>query len=157
MLPVQVASDLTFLSSLPVRVCVRQPRLAYDPIRKAFSLAEVARGGSLHAAPEAKVHMLRDRYLLAQQRVQRNPIFTKPLIDQGGEKSFQELTTVDALLGADTTGGDKLILGMITQVNTPTPPLTLFHKDQGRILDSVRCVHVAYAVRWKRASTILRT
>mmetsp|Transcript_33642 Transcript_33642/g.76076 ORF Transcript_33642/g.76076 Transcript_33642/m.76076 type:complete len:410 (+) Transcript_33642:176-1405(+) len=60
--------------------------------------------------------MLRDRYLLAQQRVQRNPIFTKPLIDQGGEKSFQELTTVDALLGADTTGGDKLILGMITQV-----------------------------------------
>ena len=44
------------------------PRLHYDPVRKAFSLEEVTAGSSLHAEPRAKVDMLRERFLLVQQR-----------------------------------------------------------------------------------------
>ena len=36
--------------------------------------------GSLHDAPQTKVGMLRDRFLLVQQRLQRNEMFCKPLI-----------------------------------------------------------------------------
>lgn len=89
------------------------PRLVYDPARKIFVMQDVPKAQSLHAQPSSKTAMLRDRFLLVQQRIQRNEMFTRPLI-ASTTRSFIELTTVDALMGGN--GGSHWILGMLCEV-----------------------------------------
>ena len=94
------------------------PKLSYDAATKRFTVADVPDAGhlSLHAGPEAKVAMLRERFLLVQQRVQRNDMFSKPLLASSAVsgRSYIELATVDSLLGS--TSGVKWLLGMLCEV-----------------------------------------
>ena len=93
------------------------PKLAFDPGSKRFTVSDVVPGLSLHAGPKAKVDMLRERFLLVQQRVLRNEMFCKPLLaNSGGSggRGYIELATVDSLLGS--SGGVTWLLGMLCEV-----------------------------------------
>ncbi len=89
------------------------PRLDYDSARKLFSIADAPSGAALHSGPQSKVSMLRDRFLLVQQRLQRNEMFCKPLI-ASTNRDYIELSTIDTLLGSQ--GGVKWLLGMLCEV-----------------------------------------
>ena len=56
------------------------PLVAPSEKNAVFSSVDAPSGGALHSSPESKVAMLRDRFLLVQQRLQRNEMFCKPLI-----------------------------------------------------------------------------
>ena len=89
------------------------PRLDYDSARKLFSIADAPSGAALHSGPQSKVSMLRDRFLIVQQRLQRNEMFCKPLI-ASTNRDYIELSTIDTLLGSQ--GGVKWLLGMLCEV-----------------------------------------
>lgn len=90
------------------------PVLRYHSVRKCFFLDEGAR--PLHAGPELKARVFRERFELVQQRVLRHKSFAKPLVGGGAKakagEGYIELTPLDSLLGA---AGQKCLLGMITQ------------------------------------------
>jgi DNA polymerase epsilon subunit 2 len=56
------------------------PKLVFHSFKKLFSLENVSKGSSLHSGPQAKVAMLRERFLLVQQRIQRHELFCRPLV-----------------------------------------------------------------------------
>jgi DNA polymerase epsilon subunit 2 len=80
----------------------------------------------LDAQPEAKAELFRARYDLLLQKTLRNPRFTPPAsslisasVSGGGSKAggskspYLQLTAIDSLRG---THGDRLVLGMLTQL-----------------------------------------
>ncbi|CAM9757558.1 unnamed protein product [Phaeothamnion confervicola] len=88
------------------------PRVTYDPQRKTLFVEDVVVGKRrMHALAAARPQMFRDRFLLAQQRVQRNKLFCRPVIASSRREHLQ-LTALDALVGAR---GTKVVLGMLTQ------------------------------------------
>jgi len=120
------------------------PKLTYDGARKRFACEDGGVALSLHAGPAAKVAMLRERFLLVQQRVQRNEMFTKPLTAAGGgARSYVELSSVDTLLGGGD--GSRMLLGMLVEV------------EEGRFWLEDLNAHVPldlnHAVRTKTTST----
>ena len=84
------------------------PRLYYDDMRKCFTLQDNAK--SLYGDANVKIEMMRQRYIMIQQRVLRQDFFRKKFAEM---KSSQPLTSVDALLGRS---GVHYLLGYITQV-----------------------------------------
>jgi len=95
------------------------PRLWYDDMRKRFTLDNTSNGRkSLHADADVKVNMMQQRHAMIQQRIVRQDFFRPKLVtsssfSEGGAKTSQPLTTVDALLGRS---GIHFLLGFITQV-----------------------------------------
>jgi DNA polymerase epsilon subunit 2 len=72
----------------------------------------------LDAPPSAKARLFRTRYELILEKTLRNPRFTPPatrtLVSAAGAKSpYLQLTAIDSLQGSR---GDKLVLGMLTQL-----------------------------------------
>merc|ERR1719253_1431641 len=90
------------------------PRLYYDDMRKCFTLEEASKK-SLYGNANVKIEMMRQRYIMIQQRVLRQDFFRKKLVPSTNAemKSSQPLTSVDALLGRS---GVHYLLGYITQV-----------------------------------------
>jgi DNA polymerase epsilon subunit 2 len=85
------------------------PALKFNTARKTLYLDAEAK--QLHAQASAKNQMFRDRFLLVQQRVLRNQLFSAPIISSS-KREFVQLTQVEALLGSE---GVKRLLGMLTQ------------------------------------------
>ncbi|KAG5179611.1 DNA polymerase alpha/epsilon subunit B-domain-containing protein [Tribonema minus] len=99
-------------ASLKVLNAFEGARLWYDPLRKSLQWeTQEQRTSVLHAGPEAKGEMLRDRLLLMQQRTQRHELFRAPVI-ASSRKDTIKLTSLDSLLGSH---GGKCIMGMLTQ------------------------------------------
>jgi DNA polymerase epsilon subunit 2 len=76
----------------------------------------------LDAPPEAKALLFRARYEMILEKTLRNPRFTPPATTatatSGSAKSpYLQLTAIDSLQG---TRGDKLVLGMLTQLEEDT-------------------------------------
>eukprot|EP00953_Heterococcus_sp_UTEX-ZZ885_P027635 14806-Heterococcus_DN1.PRE.4 len=87
-------------------------RIWYDPLRKTLQLeTEAERSSVLHAGPEAKAVMLKERLLLVQQRVARHELFCPPVISSS-KRDYLKITPLDSLLGSH---GTKCLLGMLTQ------------------------------------------
>ncbi|CAM9746421.1 unnamed protein product, partial [Chrysoparadoxa australica] len=55
--------------------------------------------------------MMKDRFLLVQQRVKRHEWFSAPVITSS-KRDYIKLTPINALLGGQ---GSKYVLGMLTQ------------------------------------------
>ncbi|KAK9814165.1 hypothetical protein WJX72_001491 [[Myrmecia] bisecta] len=90
------------------------PRVRYEPIRKAFYCQ--AEQLSLHGGPQDKQQVYLDRMYLLQQRLRRNPMFSKPVFDNlgGTSRAFCELTELKALLGL--VGQTRYVMGCISQL-----------------------------------------
>ena len=95
-------------------------RLVYDAPNKQFFLQDEDKEAyALHAGPEAKIEMYRQRFCLIHQRVLRNPMFRKGLHKGGGNSKGGSaaitLTPVESLVGRSSGRFHCYILGMITQ------------------------------------------
>uniref|UniRef100_A0A6V2A035 DNA polymerase II subunit 2 n=1 Tax=Ditylum brightwellii TaxID=49249 RepID=A0A6V2A035_9STRA len=108
------------------------PRLAFDSMRKQFSLAAEAMedGGkrSLFGSATNKVDMYAQRFALIQQRIMRQDLFRPKLVtadgrysnntsdtavNAGSNNKTHVITPIESLLGRT---GIKVLLGMIVQV-----------------------------------------
>uniref|UniRef100_A0A7S4I565 DNA polymerase epsilon subunit n=1 Tax=Odontella aurita TaxID=265563 RepID=A0A7S4I565_9STRA len=97
----------------------QMPRLAYDSMRKQFTLmTDSSEERSLFAEAPHKADMYAQRYGLIQQRILRQDLFRPRLVTADGRRSDESnathvLTPVESLLGQS---GLKFLLGMIVQV-----------------------------------------
>eukprot|EP00562_Extubocellulus_spinifer_P002809 CAMPEP_0178486180 /NCGR_PEP_ID=MMETSP0696-20121128/8674_1 /TAXON_ID=265572 /ORGANISM="Extubocellulus spinifer, Strain CCMP396" /LENGTH=574 /DNA_ID=CAMNT_0020113835 /DNA_START=22 /DNA_END=1746 /DNA_ORIENTATION=+ len=98
----------------------RTPRLAYDSMRKQFTLmTDRMEKRSLYAEAIRKVEMFAQRYALVQQRILKQDLFRPKLVAAGKSSSSKQgggthtLTPVESLLGRS---GVKFLLGMVVQV-----------------------------------------
>jgi len=94
------------------------PRLAYDSMRKEFTLLRNEER-SLHAEAEHKIDMFAQRYSLVHQRLLRQDVFRPKLVSgaiaSGGKaaEATVVLTPIESLLGRP---GIRTLLGIIVQV-----------------------------------------
>ena len=94
------------------------------PENAAFSSSEDApSGGALHSGPESKVAMLRDRFLLVQQRLQRNEMFCKPLI-ASTNRDYIEVGTAGGIDGVPASESRCLLI-VPRRSGNKRPPLSL--------------------------------
>lgn len=116
------ADDVT-KEALQLLNALDTPRLAYNGMRKQFSLldeeAEIDKrsifGDAVH-----KVDMFLQRYLLVQQRILRQKIFRPKLVTadsrhvaEDGSVTTHKITSIESLLGGN---GVRFLLGMIVQI-----------------------------------------
>lgn len=114
-------------------------RLVYDAPNKQFYLQEdeEKEAYALHAGPEAKVEMYRQRFSLAHQRVLRNHMFRKGLHKSGSAKIT--LTPVESLVGRSSGRFHCYILGMITQAGDTPGQYYLEDLTSSIIMDLSKC------------------
>ncbi|RLN96760.1 hypothetical protein BBJ28_00025649 [Nothophytophthora sp. Chile5] len=87
------------------------PRLHFNSHSNAYELkADATR--RLHAGPEARLRLLRDRFLSVDLRVKRNRLFSAPTAAVSSSFEHIELSRIESLLGVT---GVRRVIGMLGQ------------------------------------------
>lgn len=98
--------------SIQIVAAFATPKHSYDATRRSYYYEGAA--FSLHAGPEAKLALTRDRFALLLSRVMRNALFTPPLPGAAAQGQFIPLTPLEQLAGVEK-GQRVTMLGMLTQ------------------------------------------
>ncbi|OQR90110.1 DNA polymerase epsilon subunit [Achlya hypogyna] len=98
--------------AIQVFSALEQPKLRYESLSKTYEVV-ADRGRRLHAAPEYRVNLFRERFAAVERRVRRHKTFSKPVMATTSlQREYLELTRIESLLGVS---GVKRVLGMLGQ------------------------------------------
>ncbi|OWZ23863.1 DNA polymerase epsilon subunit [Phytophthora megakarya] len=87
------------------------PRLHFNTHNNSYELrADVHR--KLHAGPESRSQLLRNRFMSVDLRVKRNRLFAPPSAAVANTTEYMELSRIESLLGV---GGVRRVVGMLGQ------------------------------------------
>ncbi|RLN63551.1 hypothetical protein BBP00_00004060 [Phytophthora kernoviae] len=87
------------------------PRLHFNSHNSSYELKADAHR-RLHAGPEARLQLLRDRFMSVDLRVKRNRLFAPPSAAIANTSQYMELSRIESLLGVT---GVRRVIGMLGQ------------------------------------------
>ncbi|KAF1330108.1 DNA polymerase epsilon subunit, partial [Globisporangium splendens] len=87
------------------------PKLHYSSHTSSYELKSDAHR-RIHASPEYRINLLRDRFISVDLRVKRNKMFAPPAVAVSNAVEYIELSRIESLLGVT---GMKRVIGMIGQ------------------------------------------
>ncbi|KAG1591659.1 hypothetical protein G6F48_003155 [Rhizopus delemar] len=88
------------------------PKLEYDDFTRTFRKSKSS--CNLLSQPREKTEMIRERYVLAKQRLLRNETFRPAEMSISDSAYFTKITPIKSLIGQD--GKDFVLFGMLTQI-----------------------------------------
>ncbi|KAE9015715.1 hypothetical protein PR002_g13853 [Phytophthora rubi] len=87
------------------------PRLHFNTHNNSYELKADAHR-RLHAGPESRIQLLRDRFTSVDLRVKRNRLFAPPSAAMANTTEYMELSRIESLLGVS---GVRRVIGMLGQ------------------------------------------
>ncbi|KAL4109214.1 hypothetical protein PRIC1_000917 [Phytophthora ramorum] len=87
------------------------PRLHFNTHNNSYELKADAHR-RLHAGPESRIQLLRDRFMSVDLRVKRNRLFAPPSAALANTTEYMELSRIESLLGMT---GLRRVIGMLGQ------------------------------------------
>ncbi|CAI5703471.1 unnamed protein product [Peronospora effusa] len=87
------------------------PMLHFNTYNKSYELRADAQR-RLHAGPESRLQLLRNRFMSLDVRVKRNRLFAPPSAAVANTSEYMELSRIESLLGAT---GVRRVIGMLGQ------------------------------------------
>uniref|UniRef100_K3WKM4 DNA polymerase II subunit 2 n=1 Tax=Globisporangium ultimum (strain ATCC 200006 / CBS 805.95 / DAOM BR144) TaxID=431595 RepID=K3WKM4_GLOUD len=87
------------------------PKLHYTSHTSSYELKSDAHR-RIHAGPEHRINLLRDRFISVDLRVKRNKMFAPPAVAVSNTVEYIELSRIESLLGVT---GVKRVIGMLGQ------------------------------------------
>ncbi|GAB9463817.1 hypothetical protein Gpo141_00001264 [Globisporangium polare] len=105
-----VSSENQF-EAIQVFNAFEMPRLHFSSHTNSYELKADSHR-RIHAGPEERLNLLRDRFISVDLRVKRNKMFSPPAVSVSNTVEYIELSRIESLLGVT---GVKRVIGMLGQ------------------------------------------